>query len=52
MARKRRRKPTVGTQGGRKVRVKPHSRSPRGNNAGKKRVNVHGYSRKRPRSQR
>jgi hypothetical protein len=37
------------TQGGRKVRVKSHTRSPRGPNTGKKAVRVHGYARKKPR---
>lgn len=50
--RKRRSTATTQTQGGRKVKVKGHTRSPRGPNAGKPIVKVRGYSRKRPRSQR
>jgi len=55
MARKRRRRKAKGgrsTQGGRKVRVKAHTRSPRGPNAGKPRVRVPTYARRRPRKQR
>lgn len=33
---------------GRAVRVKPHGRSPRGNNRGKPRVKVDGYARGKP----
>lgn len=39
-----------GASGG-KVRVKGHTRSPRGNNTGKKPVYVKGYRRKQPRTQ-
>jgi hypothetical protein len=49
MARKRRRKPSKSTLGGKKVRVKSHTRSPRGNNSGKPTVRVRGYARKKPR---
>lgn len=41
---KRKRKPGAGTG----VKVKRHSRSPRGPNAGKSRVIVDGYARGRP----
>ena len=54
MAYQRRRKkrskgkrPKRGAPGG-KVRVKGHTRSPRGNNAGKKAVYVKGYRRRVP----
>lgn len=33
----------------RRVRVRPHTRSPRGKDAGKPRVRVHAYRRGRPR---
>lgn len=32
------------------VRVKPHTRTPRGKNSGKKPVAVKGYTRKKPRA--
>lgn len=50
--RKRKRPVKKSTQGGRKVRVKKHTRSPRGPNAGKRRVTVAGHARKRPRGKR
>jgi hypothetical protein len=46
---KKRKAASKNTQGGRKVRVKSHTRSPRGPNTGKKAVRVHGYARKKPR---
>jgi len=51
MAKKRGRRkvPTKSTLGGRKVKVKAHTRSPRGPNRGKPTVRVRGYSRKKPR---
>lgn len=53
MARRRRKsKSGRSTQGGRKVRVKSHTRSPRGSNAGKARVKVPAYARKKPRAKR
>jgi hypothetical protein len=56
MARRRRRRKRKGfgksTQGGRKVRVKGHTRSPRGPNTGKPRVKVPSHARKRPRNRR
>lgn len=50
--RKRRSKRKRNTLGGKKVRVKSHTRSPRGPNTGKSTVKVRGYARKRPRGQR
>lgn len=41
---KRRRKPGAGSA----VKIKPHTRSPRGSNKGKKRVRVDSYRRGRP----
>jgi hypothetical protein len=54
MARRRGRKKKLvkrksSTLGGKKVKVKGHTRSPRGPNTGKKSVRVKGYARKRPR---
>jgi hypothetical protein len=37
---------------GKVVRIKPHTRSPRGPNKGKKRVVVPGYKRRKPRDAR
>lgn len=47
--RKKGRKAGKSTLGGKKVRVKSHTRSPRGPNSGKRAVRVNGYARKRPR---
>lgn len=46
---KKKRTASKNTMGGKKVRVKSHTRSPRGPNTGKRAVRVHGYARKKPR---
>lgn len=48
MARSRRSKRSSSRHGAKNVRVKGHTRSPRGNNAGKKAVHVKGYRRRGP----
>lgn len=45
---KRRGKPSKKSHGNKTVKVKSHTRTPRGPNQGKRPVRVHGYKRQRP----